>query len=66
VKINLEYFNSTSAKFVFDVLMKIGNMVEDGHDFEINWHYEPIDEDLKEAGEEFDKLISVPFKFTEV
>ena len=66
IKIILEYFNSTSAKFVLDVLMKIDDFVEDGHNFEINWHYEPIDEDMRDSGEEFDKLTTVPFKFTEI
>ena len=66
LKIILEYFNSTSAKFMLDLLMRIDGFVEDGHDFEIDWHYEEIDEDMKEAGEEFDNLTSVPFKFTRI
>jgi len=65
-KIVLEYFNSTSAKFVLDILMKLDEFLVEGHEFKIDWHYEEIDEDMRESGEEFDKLTSVPFKFTRI
>lgn len=64
LKIVLEYFNSTSAKFVLDLLMRIDQIVADGNNFTVDWHYEEIDEDMKSSGEEFDKLTTVPFKFT--
>ncbi len=65
-KVVLEYFNSTSAKYVLDVLMKLDNFVEDGHNFQVNWHYEKIDEDMKSSGEEFKKLTAVPFNLIEM
>ena len=66
VKISLEYFNSTSAKYILDLITKLDGFVSDGHDFQIDWHYEELDEDMKDTGEEFSKLTEVPFKFTQI
>jgi SiaC family regulatory phosphoprotein len=53
VNIRLEYFNTSSSKCILDV-------------FEINWFYEEDDEDMLEAGEDYDSIIKVPFKMVEI
>jgi hypothetical protein len=56
----LQYFNSTSAKFFFDMLKVIEEFSKQGLNVKINWHYDSRDEDMKESGEEFSRMISIP------
>jgi hypothetical protein len=59
----LEYFNSTSAKYLLDVLKFISLCREDGCKVTINWYYDSRDEDMKESGEEFSQLVEIPFEY---
>lgn len=55
----MEYFNTASAKFLLDYLQ---NCIE-GHNTNIVWHYETDDEDLLEAGQDYEILTGVKFRF---
>jgi hypothetical protein len=59
----LEYFNSTSSKYLLDILKVICLIKESGCNVNINWYYDAMDEDMKESGEEFSQLIEVPFQY---
>jgi hypothetical protein len=59
----LEYFNSSSAKFIMDVFLELENAVKNGLKLNVNWYYDEMDEDLLESGEEYQKLVEIPFKF---
>lgn len=59
----LEYFNSSSAKFIMDVFLEMENASKNGANVTVNWYYDELDEDLLESGEEYEKLVKVPFKF---
>lgn len=62
-----DYFNSTSAKFIMDILLQIDRMAQDGSNVKAKWHYDKRDEDMKESGEEFAKLLKkLPIEFVEV
>lgn len=61
----MNYFNSSSAKFLFDVINQLVKFHKKGHVIRILWHYEEEDEDLKYAGEEMSELLDVPFQFVE-
>lgn len=62
----LEYFNSTSAKFIMDILIMLDKMAQDGCNVQVKWHFDPRDEDMKESGEEFAKLLKkLPIEFIE-
>jgi SiaC family regulatory phosphoprotein len=62
-----EYFNSTSAKFIMDVLMQLDKMALEGYNILAKWYYDKHDEDMKESGEEFSKLLKkLPIEFIEV
>lgn len=66
VNIQLEYFNTSSSKCILDVFKRLEAIVNNGHDVLINWHYEEDDEDMLEAGEDYQSIIKVPFKMIEV
>lgn len=56
------YFNTASAKILLNIMQKIEAIHNDGNDVLIRWHYPDDDEDLEEAGEDYQDLIEVPFE----
>ena len=66
VNIQLEYFNTSSSKCILDVFKKLENINKNGSAVVINWHYEEDDEDMLEAGEDYQAIINVPFKMVQV
>ncbi|MSP69504.1 MAG: DUF1987 domain-containing protein [Bacteroidetes bacterium] len=65
VKIQLEYFNTSSSKCILDIFKKLEAIHKAGNATIINWHYEQDDEDMLEAGEDYQAIIAVPFKMIE-
>ena len=67
VNIRLEYFNTSSSKCLLDVFKKAEIISRDNNSkVEVNWYYEEEDEDMLEAGEDYDIIISIPFNFIAV
>ena len=66
VNIQLEYFNTSSSKCILDVFKKLEAIYKSGSDVVINWHYEEDDEDMLEAGEDYQSIIKIPFKMVEI
>ena len=58
----LEYFNTASSKLLLDVLLKLEDMYDAGHDVLVKWHYPDDDEYMEEAGEEYADIVEVPFE----
>jgi hypothetical protein len=61
----LVYFNTASSKVLLDILMKLETMHEAGCEVLVRWHFPEDDEDMKEAGEEYADIVSVPFEQVE-
>ena len=66
VNIQLEYFNTSSSKCILDVFKKLETIHKAKHEVIINWYYEEDDEDMLEAGEDYESIIRVPFKMIEI
>jgi hypothetical protein len=66
VNVQLVYFNTSSSKCILDVLKKLEAIYKAGNEVVINWHYEEDDEDMLEAGEDYQSIIKVPFKMCEI
>ncbi len=62
-RLDLEYFNSSSAKFLFDIFAHLKDLGNDGVPVDIEWHYDEEDTDLREAGEDLALLCELPFKY---
>ena len=62
VKINLEYFNSSSTKYITRILEKLSFL--DNRTVEYNWYY--VDEETKEDGEDFADILDLKFIFHSV
>jgi len=59
----MEYFNSSSAKYFLDLFMKLGEIDKGNTNVKVNvdWHYNEMDEDMRDAGEEFEKMVGLKF-----
>ncbi|HEX3008245.1 MAG TPA: DUF1987 domain-containing protein [Bacteroidales bacterium] len=66
VNVQLEYFNTSSSKCILDVFKKLESIHKTNKEVIINWYYEEDDEDMLEAGEDYESIIRVPFKMIEV
>jgi hypothetical protein len=66
VNVHLEYFNTSSSKCILDVFKKLETLHKSNNDVQINWYYEEDDEDMLEAGEDYESIIRVPFKMIEI
>lgn len=65
VNIQLEYFNTSSSKCILDVFKKLES-INTKTNITINWYYEEDDEDMLEAGEDYQAIINIPFKMIEM
>ncbi len=65
VMFKLEYFNTASSKVLLDVLLKYEEINDEHGNVTIKWHYHEDEEDMKEAGEEYQDIVTVPFEYVE-
>jgi len=61
LNLKIDYLNSSSIKFLSDIIDKLQHYYKSGGEVEINWYYKEDDEDMKEMGEEIKE--DVAFKF---
>lgn len=60
VDIQLEYFNTASSKCIYEVLKRFDAIHSKGGNVTINWYYEEDDDDMRDTGEDYASLLSVP------
>ena len=66
IYIELEYFNTSSSKCILDIFKKLERIHNNNTEVAISWYYEPDDEDMLEAGEDYQSLIDIPFQMVEI
>lgn len=64
--IRLEYFNTSSSKCLLDLFKKLESLKKSDFDVKVNWFFEREDDDMKEAGEDYKAIVSIPFEIVEV
>lgn len=64
LSVQLEYFNTSSSKCILDVFKKLESLA--GTEVSVKWYYEEDDEDMLEAGEDYEAIIDLPFEMIEV
>ncbi len=64
--VQLEYFNTSSSKCILDLFKKMEAIRSSGNEVTVLWHYELDDEDMLEAGEDYQAIINIPFKMIQV
>lgn len=60
-KMKLEYFNTTTSKFLLALLERLELIYRAGKDIEIHWHF--IDPEMEELGEDYRNMVPMPFLF---
>lgn len=61
----LDYFNSTSAKYIMDILLVLKKFEDDGYKVNVEWHYDKRDDDMLDAGNEFSDTVEMKFEYIE-
>lgn len=59
----LDYYNTASSKMMLDMLYKLEELSQEGTNVEIIWYYPDDDDDMLDAGEEYEGLVELPFKY---
>jgi len=62
----LDYFNSSSAKFILDILLLINQMHKKGLNLKIEWVHLKNDDDMLEVGKELSEVVDFPFEYKAV
>ena len=66
VRISLNYFNSSSAKYLLDILKRLDDLHASGTSkVSVEWTYEEGDLDMQEAGNDYKDLLEMPMKVVE-
>ena len=63
VNIDLEFFNTSSAKILLIMIRTLSKVQKSGHKLAVNWFYEEDDEDIRESGNSFSMMSNVKFNF---
>jgi hypothetical protein len=66
IDVKLEYFNTSSSKCILDLFKKLEKLNGSGTEVKVNWYFEEDDEDMMEAGEDYQAIIRLPFTMIEV
>lgn len=66
VKIQLDYFNTTSSKSILEILKKVESIYKNGNQVKVLWYYDENDEDMIDAGEDYQAIVKVPFEIIQV
>jgi len=63
INIKIEYIDSASTKFIFEILKSFEELITRNKKVHINWHYDLNDPEIMEIGEILDGRIKIPFSF---
>ncbi|MFH0733156.1 MAG: DUF1987 domain-containing protein [bacterium] len=59
--LKFDYVNSSSIKYISDIIDKLQNYHTGGGEVEINWYYDENDEDIQEMGEDLKEDVDFTF-----
>lgn len=60
--INLEHFNTSSSKYVLDILKKVKTLAEKDMAFKIIWMYEDDDIEMLDTAEAYEAMVGLTFE----
>tara|TARA_R110002072_G_scaffold66771_1_gene164234 strand:+ start:274 stop:648 length:375 start_codon:yes stop_codon:yes gene_type:complete len=62
VEMRIDYFNSASTRYIFNILMSFEDIVDAGKDVTVFWYYKSDDEMIEAKGEELESILELPFE----
>jgi hypothetical protein len=66
IDLGFEYINTSSTKWIFNILKELSEMEDVKENVRVTWYYEQGDEDMCELGFILRSLIECPFVLVEV
>lgn len=66
LEVRLEYFNTSSSKCLLDIFKKFERINGKRSHVRVNWYFERYDDDMAEAGEDYEAIVDLPFSMIEV
>ncbi|MBS3769463.1 MAG: DUF1987 domain-containing protein [Bacteroidales bacterium] len=60
---DFEYMNSSSSKYIFQIISNFKKFYEKRLNLNIFWYYDDPDDQILEDGEDFSEIIDIPFNF---
>lgn len=63
--LDMDYFNSISAKYLMGIILKCKQFLASGGNLSVEWIYKSNDEENREWGEDFSAISGVPFEMRE-
>lgn len=67
IKVYLEYFNTSSSKYILEVLKRLKDINElEGKEVKVEWCYDEDDEEMMETGEDYEDVTGLDFTYTEI
>jgi hypothetical protein len=62
-RFDFEYFNSSSAKFLYDIIHRLKDLESLNVPVVVRWYHDADDNDLRDAGEDLSILLNMPFTY---
>ena len=62
LKLNFELFNTSSSKYILEVLKKIRYLADKNHPFNVTWMYEDDDLEMLDTAEAFEMMTGLRFE----
>lgn len=59
----IEYIDTSTVKYLFEILRELVVVKSDKYGFVVNWHYEKYDPEILELGEILQNKLDVKFNF---
>jgi len=61
--IQLDYFNSSSSVSILNMLKLLKQLYGNGFEVNVKWIYEEDDDDILNAGKNYQTILNIPFQF---
>jgi len=62
IEMDFDYLNSASQKILSTIFELLEQLRKNGNEVKIKWKYNIDDNELKEIGQEFSEIFSIPFE----
>jgi len=66
IEMSVDYFNSASTRYIFNILMSLEDLIDAGKEAKIIWYYRKDDDIIEAKGEELESILEVPFEMKAV
>lgn len=66
ISFQLEYTNSSSNKYMNEILKRLDNCYSKGNRMQVEWIYEEDDESIYQLGLDLQSICSIPFNFMQI